>query len=258
MDRFDTYLGALSFNYMPVKGLSLKLSASAFRTSEEETYDILGQYWINELDNTINSDTYGDSILNVGVGTLLSHARNYLDAIVVSASHLGSYRTERRHLQWGLSYQYQEFYDRISEWELLDSIGYSIPYNGEEIILSESRRSNNQIAYDQFSAFFQNTREINAEGADVFITAGLRGTVWNFNQTTMISPRLTIAAQPNWKPDMMFHLSAGYYYQPPFYKEMRRPDGSVNDEIEPQRSIHLLLGGDYIFTMWDRPFKITG
>ena len=94
--------------------------------------------------------------------------------------------------------------------------------------------------------------------ADCFITAGIRGTVWNFNQTTMMSPRVTISTQPNWKRDMMFHISAGYYYQPPFYKEMRMPDGTINDEIKPQRSIHLLLGGDYIFSMWDRPFKLTG
>ncbi len=258
VDRFDTYLGALTFNFKPRNGLSLKLITSAFRTSEEETFDILGQYWINELDNTLNSDTYGDSILNVGVGSLLSHARNYLEALVVSVSHVGSYRTEGRHLQWGISYQYQEFFDKINEWELLDSIGYSIPYSGEEINLSEFKRSNNHITYDQFSAFFQNTREFNTDGADVFFTAGLRGTVWNFNQTTMISPRVTISTQPNWKADMMFHLSGGYYYQPPFYKEMRRPDGSINEDIIPQRSIHLLLGGDYIFTMLDRPFKITG
>ena len=113
VDQFDTYLGALSLNYRPLKGLSLKFTGSAFKTSEQETYDILGQYLINELDNTLGSDTYGDSILNVGIGTVLTHARNYLDAIVVSASHLGSYQTGDNRLQWGLSYQYQDFYDRI-------------------------------------------------------------------------------------------------------------------------------------------------
>lgn len=258
IDRFDTYMGALTLNYKPIKGLSLKFTGSAFRTSEQETFDILGQYWINELDNTINSENYGDSILNVGVGSLLTHARNYLEAIVVSASHMGSYRQDNRHLQWGLSYQYQKFYDQINEWELLDSSGYVIPYNGDEIIMTESKRSENQIAYDQFTAFVQNTTEINDEVADIYITTGIRATVWNFNRTTMISPRVTLSAQPYWKRDMMFHLSAGYYYQPPFYKEMRRPDGSINEEIKPQRSIHLLFGGDYIFTMLDRPFKISG
>lgn len=258
VDRFDTYLGALSLNWKPVKGLSLKLIGSAFRTTEEETFDISGQYWINELDNTIDSDTYGDSILNIGVGSMLTHARNYLDAYVISASHLGTYRSGQNHLQWGVSYQYQEFYDQINEWELTDSAGYVIPYNGEELELTKSKKAENHIAYDQFTAFIQDTREINSSKADIFITAGIRGTVWNFNQTTMISPRATISTQPNWKADMMFHLSAGYYYQPPFYKEMRMPDGVINQDIEPQRSIHLLMGGDYIFTLWDRPFKLTG
>jgi len=258
VDQFDTYMGALSFIWRPVKGLTLKLIGSAFRTSEEETFDIMGQYWINELDNTIDSESYGDSILNIGVGTLLTHARNYLEAYVISASHLGSFRTGNRHVQWGLSYQYQEFYDRISEWEITDSAGYVIPYNGEVLELTKSVKSDNHISYDQFSAFIQNTREVNGKKADYFFTAGIRGLVWNFNQTAMISPRATISTQPNWKRDMMFHISAGYYYQPPFYKEMRMPDGEINKEIEPQRSIHLLLGGDYIFSLWDRPFKLTG
>ncbi len=258
MDQFDTYLGALTLNWKPRKGLSLKLIGSAFRTSEEETFDIIGQYWINELDNTIDSESYGDSLLNIGVGTEQVHARNYLEAYVISASHLGAYRSGNRHIQWGLSYKYQEFYDRISEWEIIDSAGYVIPYNGEELELTKSLKSDNHISYDQFSAFVQNTREINTKKADYFITAGIRGLVWNFNQTTMISPRATISTQPNWKRDMMFHVSAGYYYQPPFYKEMRMPDGAINYDIEPQRSIHLLLGGDYIFKLWDRPFKLTG
>ena len=258
MDQFDTYLGAFTLNWKPRKGLSLKLIGSAFRTSEEETFDIIGQYWINELDNTINSESYGDSLLNIGVGTEQVHARNYLEAYVISASHLGAYRSGNRHIQWGLSYKYQEFYDRISEWEIIDSAGYVIPYNGEELELTKSLKSDNHISYDQFSAFVQNTREINTRKADYFITAGIRGLVWNFNQTTMISPRATISTQPNWKRDMMFHVSAGYYYQPPFYKEMRMPDGAINYDIEPQRSIHLLLGGDYIFKLWNRPFKLTG
>ena len=258
MDQFDTYLGALTLNWKPVKGLSLKLIGSAFRTSEEETFDIIGQYWINELDNTIDSETYGDSLLNIGVGTEQVHARNYLEAYVISASHLGEYRSGNRHIQWGLSYQYQEFYDRINEWEILDSAGYVIPYNGEVLELTKSLKSDNIISYDQFSAFIQNTREINTQKADYFISAGIRTLVWNFNQTAMLSPRATISTQPNWKRDMMFHISGGYYYQPPFYKEMRMPDGEINFDIKPQRSIHLLLGGDYIFSLWNRPFKLTG
>jgi hypothetical protein len=257
IDRFDTYLGALTFNYRPTSELTLKFTGSAFRTSEQETYDILGQYLINELDNTLGSETYGDSILNVGIGTLLTHARNYLDAIVVSVNHLGDLQLENNRIQWGLSYQYQDFLDRINEWELVDSAGYVLPNNGEELLLGKSRQSQNQIAYDQLSGYIQNTWEVGLKWADLFLTTGLRATLWNYNRTTLLSPRVTVSTQPNWKRDMMFHLSAGYYYQPPFYKEMRKPDGTVNEEILPQRSIHLLAGGDYIFSAWDRPFKLT-
>ncbi len=258
VDRFETYLGAMSLWYKPTEELTLKFTGSAFRTAEQETFDILGEYWINELDNTIGSETYGDSILNFGVGGLLSHARNYLDAIVVSANHLGSYRQGDNHLQWGLSYQYQDFHDRVSEWELVDSAGYVIPYDGEQILLSKTKYANNEINYDQYSAFVQYIREIHLDAADFYINTGLRATQWNFKPQTLISPRITISSRPNWERDLMFHLSGGVYYQPPFYREMRRPDGSINANIEAQRSIHLLLGGDYLFKMWNRPFKLSG
>jgi len=68
---------------------------------------------------------------------------------------------------------------------------------------------------------------------------------------------MTLSIQPYWEKNMMFHISGGYYFQPPFYKEMRILDEAINDEIEPQRSIHLQMGGDYLFTAWERPFKLS-
>ncbi|MBN1132619.1 MAG: carboxypeptidase-like regulatory domain-containing protein [Bacteroidales bacterium] len=259
LDNYETFLGALTLLYKPTRNLSFKFISTAFRTSEEETYDISGQYWINELDNTIGSKTYGDSILNVGVGTLLSHARNYLDAIVLSGNIIGTYRTPNNTLKWGAKYQYQIFADRIREWEMIDSSGYSIPLTKTEntLELSRYRQGQNELAYDQYSGFIQNTYEWNRKLSDFFFTAGARGSYWNFNGNLMFSPRITLSMQPGWERDMMFHISGGYYYQPPFYKELRLPNDSINYEIRPQRSIHFLIGGDYIFSMWDRPFKIS-
>lgn len=257
IDQFTTRLGALSLNIQPSNNLSLKFIATAFRTNEQETFDITGQYLINELDNTIGSDTYGDSILNIGIGTLHNHARNYLDAYVLSASHLGTLTFDNQLLKWGVKYQYQDFYDRISEWELVDSSGYSLPYTGSEVSVQKYARAENQIAYDLFTSFVQDTWELNGKKADYFLTAGIRGSLWNFNKTFMLSPRASFSIQPQWARDMMFHVAGGSYYQPPFYKEMRMPDDRINEGIKPQRSIHLLVGGDYIFSMWDRPFKLT-
>jgi len=257
IDRFDTYLGAFSLNIRPNKELNLKFTGSAFRTSEEETFDIQGQYWINELDNTVGSDTYGDSILNIGVGTMIDHARNYLDAYVFSGTHHGSYITEEQQVRWGLKYQHQEFYDWISEWSMLDSAGYSMPFSDTTVSIYNFIRSNNQIAYNDVSAYLMDTWELNRDNAVYYISAGIRASYWGFNPSFYLSPRTTISVQPDWEKDMMFHISWGYYYQPPFYKEMRRPDGSVNYDIKPQRSVHLLLGGDYLFSAWNRPFKFT-
>ena len=257
VDRFNTYLGALSLNIQPVNNLSLKFITTAFQTNERETFDIRGQYLINELDNTIGSETYGDSVLNIGIGELHSHARNYLDAYVLAGSHIGTFKSAGHLLKWGLKYQYQDFYDRINEWELVDSSGYVLTSNGTEIILSDYSRTENRISYDLLNGFIQDTWEINTVRADYFLTAGMRGSLWNFNRSLMMSPRMTFSIQPNWERDMIFHLSGGSYYQPPFYKEMRMPNDQINYDIKPQRSVHLLLGGDYIFTAWERPFKLT-
>lgn len=256
-DQFNTWLGALSLNIQPVNNLTLKFIATGFRTNERETFDIRGQYLINELDNTVGSETYGDSILNIGVGTMLNHARNYLDAYVLSGSHIGTLKAGDHLLKWGLKYQYQDFYDRISEWELVDSSGYVLPNNGEVIVFDKYSRAEQLVSYDLFSGFIQDTWEYNTGTADYFFTAGVRGTLWNFNKQFMTSPRATFSVQPDWQRDMIFHLSTGIYYQPPFYKEMRMPDEQVNQDIKPQRSIHLLAGGDYIFSAWERPFKLT-
>ncbi|MCF8225899.1 MAG: TonB-dependent receptor [Bacteroidales bacterium] len=257
LDQFNTYLGALSLHIKPASNLSLKFIFNAFQTIERETFDIKGQYWINELDNTAGSETFGDSILNLAVGSLHNHARNYLDAYVLSGSHLGKLLLANHTLKWGIKYQYQDFYDRISEWEMVDSAGYSIPNSGNEIALVDQRRAENRINYDLINAFIQDTWELTTRYAEYFLTMGFRGSVWNFNKTFMPSPRMTISLQPYWEKDIMFHLSGGYYFQPPFYKEMRMSDDRINYDIKPQKSIHVLFGGDYIFTAWDRPFKLT-
>ncbi|MEX0981243.1 MAG: TonB-dependent receptor [Bacteroidales bacterium] len=257
VDQFNTYLGALSLNIQPLNNLSLKFIATAFQTNERETFDIRGQYLINELDNTPGSETYGDSILNIGIGTLHNHARNYLDAYVLSGSHIGTLKSDGHLLKWGIKYQYQDFYDRINEWELVDSSDYVLPYNGIEIVLSDYSRTENQISYDLLNSFIQDTWETNSVSADYFLTVGMRASLWNFNKRLMMSPRMTFSIQPNWERDMIFHLSGGSYFQPPFYKEMRMPNDQINYDIKPQRSVHLLLGGDYIFTAWERPFKLT-
>ncbi len=256
-DKFDAYTGALTLKFSPTEEVSLKLIGSAFSSIEQENYDIQGEYLINELDNSIDSETYGDSILNIGVGGMHDHARNNLKAFVYSLSHMGTYSNENNTLKWGAMWRNERIYDRISEWKVIDSSGYFVPYNGTELHLFDVTKSKNQLYSNRFNAFVQNTFAFEKDSVRYFLNAGIRGSYWDMNNEFLISPRATLSIQPSWKRDYVFRISIGYYYQPPFYKELRYPDGSLNKSIKAQRSIHFVVGGDYVFSAWNRPFKLT-
>jgi hypothetical protein len=257
LDDFITWLGALSFDYHPSKRLSLKLTGSGFTTCENVTYDIQGQYLINLLDNVTSSETFGDSILNIGIGTYLEHARNYLDAYVYSVSHKGSYYTDNNNLKWGLKFQSEEIHDRIIEWDMIDSVGYSLPYSDSEVLLARNTRSKNKLFSERITSFVQNTFYFQSGGTDLYLDAGIRAHYWTTNEQLVISPRAILSVNPNWSSDIKFHIAAGYYYQPPFYKELRDPEGKLYTDIKAQKSIHYVLGSEYNFMAWDRPFVFS-
>ena len=256
-DQFDTYMGAATFKWTPSERTNLKLIASSFTTREEETFDILGQYWINELDNTMGSETFGDSILNIGIGSFLNHARNYLEAYVYSLSHIGEYKSNNHIVKWGGGLEYQIVNDRISEWDLIDSAGFSVPTGGEALELYNVLKSDHELNNVKVSAFLQDTWVHKYNGNEYYLTTGIRATYLDLGKQFLISPRANFSYKPSWERDLMFHISSGIYYQPPFYKEMRDSEGNLNTDMKAQQSIHLVAGGDYIFDSWDRPFKFT-
>jgi hypothetical protein len=256
-NRFDVYQGAFTTTYSPKPNLNLKFITSSFLAFEKETFDIFGEYLINELDNTIGSETYGDSILNIGIGAFLRHARNYLDASVYSASHIGEYSSGMHKIKWGVRQQYQIIADHLSEWELMDSTGYSLPQNQDRLELFKSLKAENNLSTGITSGFFQDTWGFNNGSSEYFVTAGIRGTYRALNRQFHVSPRATLAIKPLWEKDIMFRISAGLYYQPPFYKELRNFDGEMNKSLKSQQSTHFLLGGDYIFSAWNRPMKFS-
>jgi CarboxypepD_reg-like domain len=256
-DLFKTYLGALTLSYRPVKNLTLKLIGSAFNTNESVCYDLMGQYWINELDNTVGSETAGDSVLNIGVGTNLQHARNYLNAYVYNISHKGSYFYGSGNLKWGIAWQHERIFDRIREWEMIDSAGYSIPNSDEIIEFSHFTSCQNKLFSDRFTGYLQNVFNGSSSFADWFLSGGIRFHYCNVNGQLLLSPRVLITVNPYWNRQVSFHAAAGLYYQPPFYKELIDQNGTLYRDLRAQESIHYLVGSDYQFNAWDRPFKFT-
>lgn len=256
-DRFVTSTGALVANYHPGNRLNLKFIVSAYQSKEEETYDILGQYYLNELEPNLTSGNAGDSILNIGVGTFLNHARNYLDATVLSAEHKGAYNSEYHLLNWGLKIQTEEIDDRMNEWILRDSTGYAIPYKGDQIELYSTTNLKYRMNSSRLTAYIQDTYQITASKGALYATAGIRAHYWSYTGELLLSPRAALRYYPDWNPGLVFHLSGGIYNQPPFYKELKDRKGIIYPETKAQRSAQVVFGTDYIFRAWDRPFKFS-
>lgn len=256
-DRFVTSTGALVANYHPGNRLNLKFIVSAYQSKEEETYDILGQYYLNELEPNLTSGNAGDSILNIGVGTFLNHARNYLDATVLSAEHKGAYNSEYHLLNWGLKIQTEEIDDRMNEWILRDSTGYAIPYKGDQIELYSTTNLKYRMNSSRLTAYIQDTYQITASKGALYATAGIRAHYWSYSGELLLSPRAALRYYPDWNPGLVFHLSGGIYNQPPFYKELKDRKGIIYPETKAQRSAQVVFGTDYIFRAWDRPFKFS-
>jgi hypothetical protein len=257
VDRFATMMGALTLDFRPTDNVSLKLIGSGYSTSEAINYDILGQYRIDLLDNTIGSKTAGDSILNLGVGGMLSHARNYLDAHIISLTHKGSYHTGDQSLNWGITLQSEQLDNRMREWDMIDSAGYSVPFSDHELVLSSVSISNEKLNSVRFMGFLQHVSTQSLGSSKLFINYGVRLHYWNINHQLVISPRGGITLQPPWQKKFTFHASVGWYSQPPFFKEMIDPQGNLHTNIKAQKSIHYVLGSSFDFQMWKRPFKLS-
>lgn len=257
VDKFETYTGALSLAYKVTDNLNLKLITSAYSTIESETFTIQSQYFLNQLDTELGSETMGDSIANVGVGTGIESARNYLDAQVFSIEHRGIWSKPNNLFQWGLRAERSYINDNLKEYVLLDSADYSLPLCDTALLVKQSYKARNNINANKFTAFAQNTYSFNFQNVDVDINAGIRAHYWGFNNEIVISPRFSLSVVPKWQSDFLFRFAAGYYYQPPFYKELRLRDGSLNNNIKSQKSVHFVLGSDYNFKAWNRPFKLV-
>lgn len=262
--RYDNYLGAVSAEYMPNPNLNLRFIASAYRSIESETFDVLGEYWLGRLDNDMGSSSFGDILHSEGVGTYLEHARNKMDAIVANGEHLGNYKIGKSFLQWGIKYQYENILDYMNEWEMRDSALFTIPHVpdkpgdviSDSLILQNVVKSDHALASNRISGFVQNTWSWDDIGLE--FTVGARGQYWDVNKQFTFSPRANISYRPaNWERDFVFRFSTGLYHQPPFYKELKDLQGNINTHIKAQEALHVVLGSDWNFMMLRRPFKLV-
>jgi len=266
VDKYDSRMGAITLLHKPTKNLQVKWIGSAYNSRETESYDILAEYYIALLENQPDGSDLNESVESKGVGGYFDHARNQLDLTVMNAENRYTYSKGNSFAVWGIKYQHEIIHDRLSEWQRIDSSFYSIPVdlgtpgqagNGSDFELNYSFKTKADITSNRYTVFLQNTWTIDGDSTDLAFTAGIRFQYWDYNHQFIATPRASISYKPNWEHDIMLRLSGGYYYQPPFYRELRNLEGEINPNLKAQESIQFVAGSDWNFISWGRPFKFV-
>ena len=255
-DVFRTYFATASITRHLSPQTNLSLIASAFYTKEQERYDIQGQYWLTQTETSEN----------LGVGTYMEHARNYLEANVESAKLMLTHKAGKHEIETGVSYRMEHITEQSREYEMRDSAGYSVPHTGKDLYLIYTLNARNKLNANRIEAYAQDTYKFSSSSEETFYTLnyGIRFAHWNFNRETLLSPRVSLGIVPAFNHNVTLRLAAGLYYQAPFYKELRDTTtlagittATLNSHIKSPRSIHLIGGYDYRFRMNERPFRFT-
>ncbi len=271
-DKYKIFFSSLTAKINLKKNLILKVIASTFNTVEKEYFDILAQYNLGEVNSSIGDENLGEVEFSEGIGAQLNHARNSLDALIFNIENKLYYKVDNNNFEFSVKYSSENIDDRIIEWEIIDSAGFSIdppfinsisqqPYESNQgpILPFSDIRSTSNTTIKRLQSYLQWSKISNSSLGEFYYNAGLRLHGWKINKNklnTVISPRAQFAIKPNWEKDMLFRFSTGIYYQPPFYRELRGFDGYVNYDVKAQKSIHFVLSNDYSFELWNRPFKL--
>jgi hypothetical protein len=256
-DHYSSNLLGLSLVQNLNKKVKLKWMLSRYSDNENENFDITGAYLFGERSFDKTQPDFGKITNPLGAGIYQNYARNLLNIDVYNISHKGSYDLGKHFIQWGAGVDHTLISDHLNEWEYQDSAGYSLPFNPDEINLSDVLKSNANLTIDKYSGYLQDNIRLSGAVTPVTLQAGVRFNYNSLNKEFLISPRAQVSYKPAWKRDIIFKASAGIYDQPPFYREMRRYDGTINTALKSQKSIQYVAGFDYTLSNSNRPMRIT-
>jgi len=268
-DRFNTLLGAVSLDYRLNEDWKLHTAISAQRIVESERYDIQDEYFLYEVG--LGEQIGETERFDRGVGTFLEHASNRLHTDIFSTEFRASRYAALGQWDMGLKLQYDAVYDHLREWRWVDSAGYSMPFSpvtpGDSSnmpnnpILQGYANAENTLNTTHAMVFAQRELNFNIHHkADIKVLAGARGHLYVLAEKPefIFSPRVSVSCKPYWDEDILFRLAAGVYSQPPFYRELRRDDGTLATDVSSQKSYQVMGTTDWNLHLWGKPFKLTG
>lgn len=261
-DRFETFLGSFSTLYKVNRATSVGLTLSGFQSNEFVSYDISGEYWLDQA-GTGGEDAVGGEL---GVGKYMEHSRNRLKASVFQIGLKGTTVIKSNNISYGLTFQNERFMDRTKEWEWRDSAGYSLPTQPEGVHLIYNLSSRQDLSTSRLAFYAEDALYLETSKAYLTLNGGIRFSYWDFNREFLVSPRVNLNIIPFTNNHWNYRAAVGLYYQSPFYKEYRQavtdPLGNsnivLNKDIKSPMSLQFILAADYTFRMMNRPFKLTG
>ncbi len=256
-DTYNSNLAGISLNQFINRKVKLKWMFSRYDDIENENVDITGAYLFGERSFDKTKPDFGKITNPLGAGIYQNYIRNDLNIAVYTLSHKGTYSMGKHFLQWGLSFDHSVISDHLNQWERQDSAGYSLPFNPSQLKLSSVLKSHENLSVDKYTGYIQDNIHFVHARNDVTIEGGIRFNYDALNQEFLLSPRAQISYKPDWKRDIIFKASAGIYEQPPFYREMRKPDGTINTNLKSQKSVQYVAGFDYHLSNANRPMRIT-
>ncbi|MFD2516069.1 carboxypeptidase-like regulatory domain-containing protein [Pontibacter locisalis] len=243
--EYRTFQTGLNLNHKFNKDFSSEFIVSGVHSREREFRDIEAGYRLSEV--SINSNNLGEDQRTRGVGSQFDHARNTLLTRFATAETRNTWQLNQRSVVlFGLKAGRENIEDEISEYGFVDSADFVT----DSYLLHSSLQLNSM----RYNGYVQHTYELDSLKT---ITYGIRASYWGFNKEATITPRVQYSFITRQNPDLSFKAAVGLYYQPPFYRELRNFEGQLNEEIEAQRSLHAIVGTDYLFKAWGRDFKFT-
>ena len=256
-DSYTSNLLGVSFIQKLNKKVQLKWMASRYEDNENENFDILGAYLFGERSFDKTKPDFGKIVNPLGAGQFQNFARNELNIQLYNVSHKGTFDVGRHVFQWGAGVDRTLITDRLNEWEFKDSAGYSLPFDPQTLNLSSVLKSTANLTVNKYSGYVQDNIRLTNSVSDITIQGGVRFNYNSLNGEFIISPRAQVSYKPFWEKDIVFKASAGIYDQPPFYRELRRYDGTINENLKSQKSVQFVAGFDYNWLMGNRPVRLT-
>lgn len=253
-DEYNNLVSSVTLNAEINNKLNFKWVNSVFFMTEKENFDILGSYIFDEIENDFANNNFGKVRANRGIGAYQNFGRNELKADIYASEFKINYATKKSYWEAGFRFQYDKITDNLKEFELIDSAGFSIPNNFSNFVLSQSVEAANQVNTIRYTGYIQNSADISKK---LSYTGGLRFNYNNFTKEFIPSPRIVFAYRPNFAKDIIYKFATGLYVQPPFYRESRNFDGSINTQVKSQKSLHFVLSSDYQFKGLGTQLKFT-